>query len=175
MLLAAVGGKAIDRSHAPIVTGAATAAVSMLEQFVFGLLMALTIASFPSFAGVMLRLRSTGDHKESFFLASTPWGRFLLAFALGSSAVVLVTAAQGVTTTSRLIRLAAHAAALIGLGVFFVGFLIGTLDWLGRKYGWGGVTDPLVRVLTNPLLYIGLFVTNAVLQHARPNPTNADV
>lgn len=93
--------------------------------------------------------------------SSMGWGaRSLMVFALGTTAVVLIQAAvTGEVGVRRHRRTVVEAAVLCGALVGALGAVVAASAWLGRSVSWlEPATDWLLRILSNPLFWIGVLV-----------------
>lgn len=86
--------------------------------------------------------------------------RGLVVFTLGTTAVVLIQmATTGEVGARRLRAVVNQAAVLCGVGVGAIGAVVAGAVWLGRSVpALESPTDLLLRVLGNPLFWIGLLV-----------------
>jgi hypothetical protein len=98
------------------------------------------------------------------------WGtRALMVFGLGTTAVALTQImSTGHVGVRRHMRVIVQSALLCGSLVGFTGGVVATLAVLGRGSDrMSGVTQWLLDVLGNPLLWLGLVVVGALVQLAR--------
>ncbi len=109
--------------------------------------------------------------------AQQSWvARALVVFTLGTTAVVLIQMSlTGETGVRRHRRTVIQAALMCGVLVGAVGASAAGLVWLGRSVPvWRAATDSIVRVLGNPLFWIGLLTllvaVNALRRRVVRNP-----
>lgn len=95
--------------------------------------------------------------------------RTVLVFGLGTTAIVLVETVAGGTAGRQQHRATVvQSASLCALAVGLIAAVAGTLAYVGRQVDrLRGATDLVLRVLGNPLLWIGLVVVVLVVQHLR--------
>lgn len=86
--------------------------------------------------------------------------RFAMAFSLGTTAVALVQiSTSGVVGVRRHLRAIVESALAVASTVGLLGALAGVLAWVGRSVpALAGATDTIIRVVGNPLLWLGLVV-----------------
>jgi hypothetical protein len=96
--------------------------------------------------------------------------RALVVFTLGTTAVVLLqVASTGETGVRRQRRTVVQAAMLVGGLVGFAGAVVAALVWVGREVSWlQSPTDWLLRVLGNPLFWIGMLAIFTITNRMRP-------
>ncbi len=105
-------------------------------------------------------LRSRLDDEPRDWFQRSLAMRVLVVFTLGTTAVVLIQmTSTGEIADHRLRTAVNQAAVLCGLGVAAIGAVVAGAVWLGRSVpALEPSTDWLLRVLGNPLFWIGLLV-----------------
>lgn len=95
--------------------------------------------------------------------------RTVLVFGLGTTAVVLIeTVTSGSADRRRHRSTVIQSAGLCALAVGVIAGIAGSVAYVGRRVdALRGTTDLILRVLGNPLLWIGLVVVVFVVQATR--------
>lgn len=137
-------------------------AFTTVQQLTSGFMTAAGFSAFP-------RTASSAWHTLSGRLDPVPgrwgslgWGaRSLMVFALGTTAVVLIqNAVTGEVGVRRHRRTIVEAAVLCGALVGALGAVVASSAVLGRSISWlEPATDWLLRILSNPLFWIGVLVS----------------
>lgn len=144
-----------------VATGLVGFVFTVAQQFVSG---HTAVAGFSMFTRTtdaswrLLRARLGGEPRDWF--AQSPAIRALVVFTLGTTAVVLIQMTATGEVGARRVRTAVNQAALLcGLAVGAIGAIVAAAVWLGRSVeALESTTDWLLRVLGNPLFWIGLLV-----------------
>jgi sulfite exporter TauE/SafE len=103
-------------------------------------------------------LRSRLDHEPRAWDDQRIGTKVLVVFALGTTAVVLIeSTTTGAVGLARQRRVVAQAALLVASIVAVIAAVGATAVLIGRRVSWlESPTEWLLRVLGNPLLWIGL-------------------
>lgn len=136
-------------------------AFTTAQQLTSGFMTAAGFSAFPRTAASAWRTLSARLDPVPGRWASLGWGaRSLMVFALGTTAVVLIqNAVTGEVGVRRHRRTIVEAAVLCGVLVGALGAIVAASAWLGRSVSWlEPATDLLLRVLSNPLFWIGVLV-----------------
>jgi hypothetical protein len=144
-----------------VATAAAGFAFTATQQFVSGHTAAAGFAMFRRTADALWRLlrRRLDDEPRDWFRQS--WAmRSLVVFTLGTTAVVLIQmTTTGQAGSRRLRAVVNQGAVLCGAGVGLIGAVVAAAVWVGRSVpALESSTDWLLRILGNPLFWIGLLV-----------------
>ena len=153
-----------------IATGAVGFAFTMAQQLLSGFTTAAGFARFTRTARAAWNRLSQRSESETLEWSTMGWGtRMLVVFSLGTTAVVLIqVAVTGEVGVARHRRTVVQSAALCGAIVGAVGAVLASLVWAGRSTpALNTVTDWLLRILGNPLVWIGLLVVLVLAQTHR--------
>lgn len=145
-------------------------AFTMCQQLLSGFTTSAGFARFSRTAQAAWRRLSSRSETEALEWSKMGWGtRALLVFSLGTTAVVLIqVAVTGEVGIVRHRRTVFESAALCGAIVGSIGAVIASMVWAGRSVpALDTVTDWLLRILGNPLVWIGLLVVLVVAQSRR--------
>lgn len=144
-----------------VATAAVGFAFTALQQWVSGHTAAAGFSMFRRTSDASWRLlrERLGDEPRDWFRMSMAT-RALVVFTLGTTAVVLIQmATTGDVGRRRLRSVVNQAAVLCGLGVGAIGAVVAGAVWVGRSVpALEPSTDWLLRILGNPLFWIGLLV-----------------
>lgn len=144
-----------------IATAAVGFAFTAVQQWVSGHTAAAGFSMFRRTSDASWRFlrERLGDEPRDWFRMSMAT-RALVVFTLGTTAVVLIQlATTGDVDRRRLRSVVDQAAILCGIGVGAIGALVAGSVWVGRSVpALASTTDWLLRVLGNPLFWIGLIV-----------------
>ena len=136
-------------------------AFTTIQQLTSGFMTSAGFSAFPRTAdSAWSMLRRRLDPVPGRW-ASIGWpGRSLMVFALGTTAVVLIqVAVTGEVGVRRHRRTVVEAAVLCGLLVGALGAVVAAVAWIGRSVPWLETgTDQTLRVLSNPLFWIGVLL-----------------
>jgi hypothetical protein len=168
-LLGYVGANSYDATNSIAATGAAMGITSFVEQSALGVTMAKCVDSFPEVTEKVreiVKRRSNDKIEES---KTTISQKFLAAFALGSSAVVLAENAYVRKSSRENTKTAVGYAALIGGGVATIGALSATTLKIGERLGYERFSQVLVSVLSDPRAYLALFGATVLINKVRRN------
>ncbi|CAB4537959.1 MAG: hypothetical protein ACK5CE_11660 [Actinomycetes bacterium] len=160
----------LDRTEAGVASVVVPATVGFAFTLVQQLLSGVTaLAGFSMFAGTAQaawrRLSVDGTKEVRGWHEIGGAAKVAVAWGLGTTAVAL---AQIVTTGTvgvvRHLRAVVQSAFLAATGVGVLAAGVGGLAWLGRSVpSMRGSTDVVIRVLGNPLLWLGLVVVTLVM------------
>ena len=144
-----------------VATAAVGFAFTAVQQLVSGYTAAAGFSMFHRTTDASWRLLRSrlGDEPRDWFRQPLAV-RALVVFTLGTTAVVLIQmATTGEVGARRMRAVVNQAAVLCGAGVGAIGAAVAAAVWLGRSVpALESPTDWLLRVLGNPLFWIGLLV-----------------
>ncbi len=159
-----------------VATGLVGFAFTVTQQLVSGLTTAAGFAMFDRTARATWKRLSGRSSTETLNWSETGWGtRALLVFSLGTTAVILIQIAVTGEVGVRRHRTALVAApVLLGSMVGTFGAAAAAMAWAGRSVpALADGTDWVLRVLGNPLLWIGLLVVLVAVQTQRSKRSDA--
>lgn len=136
-------------------------AFTTAQQLTSGFMTSAGFSALPRTAGSAWRMLSSRVDPIPGRWSSMGWGaRSLMVFALGTTAVVLIQGAvTGEVGVRRHRRTVVESAVLCGALVGALGAVVATSAWIGRSVSWlEPATDWLLRILSNPLFWIGVLV-----------------
>ena len=153
----------IDRADhgAQVVVAAAVVGFgfTFVQQFLSGLTALVAFSLFERTASSSWdRLSAGGTKALRGWHGASIASKLAVAFTIGTSAVALVQ----IVTSGRVgvrthLRAVSESAAAVGAVAGGIATVAGSLVWLGRSVSsMSGVTDSIVDVLGNPLLWLGL-------------------
>ncbi len=131
------------------------------QQLTSGFMTSAGFSAFPrTAASAWSMLRSRLDPVPGRWTSMGWLARGLMVFALGTTAVVLIQiAVTGEVGVRRHRRTVVEAAVLCGVLVGALGAIVATSAWIGRRVEWlEPGTEWLLRVLSNPLFWIGVLI-----------------
>ena len=158
-LLGMVGGNVLDKTGDPAATGITTAGVSFAEQTALGLAMAINVKNFPRpIRKLQERFLPFASDEDANVENKKLSNRFLTAFALGSSAVVLAENTKQEKDFSDNCKSAVAHSGLIAGGVAAIAVTAAGATNLGRAVGAQEASDIFVEVIKNPGTWATLFL-----------------
>lgn len=144
-----------------IATAAAGFAFTMCQQLLSGFTTSAGFARFSRTADAAWQRLSARTESETLEWSKMGWAtRALVVFSLGTTAVVLIqVAVTGEVGVARHRRTVIEAAALCGAIVGLIGGIIAAMVWGGRSVpALNTLTDALLRITGNPLLWIAILL-----------------
>lgn len=150
-----------------VATGLVGFGFTVVQQLVSGFTTSAGFTMFHRTAQATWRRLSKRTESETLRWEQMGWGtRAVLVFSLGTTATVLIQiAVTGEVGVARHRRTILMSATLLGSIVGTVGALVAAMAWGGRSVAaLATATDWLLRVLGNPLLWIGLLIVLVVVQ-----------
>lgn len=120
------------------------------------------------------RLSADGSKSISDWEDTALPARAVVAFTLGTTAVALIQIMiTGQVGARRHLRVVVSSAFLTASIVAVIAAVVGALAAIGRSVpALDGATDGVLRVLGNPLLWVGLVVVTAVVEYVRRRRVN---
>ena len=153
----------IDRADhgAQVMLAAGTVgfAFTFVQQLLSGLTALVAFSLFERTAAASWdRLSAGGTKTLRGWHGSSMMSKLAVAFTIGTSAVALVQiVTSGRVGVRRHVRAVTESAVAVGAVAGGIATVAGALVWLGRSVSsLSGVTDSIVDVLGNPLLWLGL-------------------
>lgn len=169
---------ATDAGWSVVAAGVVGLLFTTLQQLASGFTAAAGFSMFRRTArGAWRGLRTRLDTAPRTWAELPPATRALLVFTLGTTAVVLIEmSVTGEVGVGRHRRVVIQSAVLCGVMVGAIGAIVASAVWLGRSVpALAGATDWLLRILGNPLFWIGLLVLVLVVDRLRSGGARAEL
>lgn len=169
--------KQSEDAMAPVATGLVSGLVAYTQQSLSGATSAYTASAFPKLSGTAYRLfnqpEDKATDKHSSWRDLPLWHRVGYSFLLGSTfAVAREATVTGNAERKELNKAAQSSARITGLSVTALGAFAGSSKWIADGTAYENGVDTTVEIAGNPLTWLGLFGSLAVLNYIKRKASN---